>query len=64
MAMRRAASTFGNQLRSQTGIKNVSQGFVESTGATGEGFPQRAMRKYILKSDESFEHGRRHTVRL
>lgn len=38
MAMRRAASTFGNQLRSQTGIKNVSQGFVESTGATGEGF--------------------------
>jgi len=38
MAMRRAATSFGNQLRSQSGIKNVAQGFVESTGATGEGF--------------------------
>jgi len=36
--MRRAASTFGNQLRSQTGIKNAAQGFVENTGMTGEGF--------------------------
>jgi len=38
MAMRRAATTCGNQLRSQTGIKNAAQGFVENTGVTGEGF--------------------------